>query len=135
MSYWVPEEDALWALLHDSTEAFVGDMVRPLKKNIPIFSEIEDQIMNVIVDKFKLGSYEMPESVREADNRIIENERLALLKDPPLPWTVHGDALPGVEIHAWEPAIAEFKYYARLQELIQDREVREAKKLAKMLER
>lgn len=132
MSYIVPEQDALWALLHDATEAYVGDMVRPLKKNIPIFSEIEDKIMEAVCEKFELHQNFMPDSVKEADNRIIENERLALLREPPYPWTIHGDPYPDVEIQAWDPATAEFKYYTRLQELLFDREVREAKKLAEM---
>lgn len=135
MSFVVPEEDALWALLHDATEAYVGDMVRPLKKHIPIFSEIEDRIMLAVCEKFHLNQNFMPDSVKEADNRIIENERLALLKDPPYPWTVHGDPYPEIEIEAWAPAVAEFNYYTRLQELLLDRDRREAQKFAEMKER
>ena len=30
-SYLVPKQDALWALLHDASEAYMADMNRPLK--------------------------------------------------------------------------------------------------------
>lgn len=113
----VPSEDALWALLHDSTETYVGDMIRPLKKNIELFSEIEYRIMRKIVDKFNLQSYSMPDSVREADNRIIENERIALLKDPPLPWTFVGEPYPEINIQAWDPLVAEYQFFNRFFEL------------------
>lgn len=119
MSYVVPAEDALWALLHDGTEAYVGDLIRPLKKLMPDYVTIEDRIMVAIVDKFELGTYEMPASVREADNRIIENERLALMSSPPMEWTCTKDGpLPNVAIQAWTPDEAEFRYFNRFQELM-----------------
>lgn len=118
MSYSVPEEDALWALLHDATEAYVGDLIRPVKKHLPEFIRVEDRIMAAIADVFGLSSHEMPESVKEADNRIIENERRALLKQEPLPWTVHGDPLPGVIIECWYPQEAEDQYLNRFYELL-----------------
>lgn len=129
MSYAVPEEDALWALLHDAPEAYIGDMVRPLKKHMTLFREVDERIMDAVCERFGLP-LGMPDSVKEADNRIIENERAALLKESPLPWTVHGDPLPNLEIYAWDPTMAEFKFYNRLMELLIDRDRREALRFA-----
>lgn len=128
ISYAVPEEDALWGLLHDAPEAYISDMIRPLKKKMPEFRELDEHIMTLICEKFGLP-LEMPESIKEADNRIIENERLALLSEPPLPWTVLHGALPNVAIQAWTPEEAEIRYLARFQNLIRDRIVKEAKGL------
>lgn len=116
MSYAVPEEDALWALLHDAPEAYIGDMIRPLKKHIPEFRKIDEQIMGYICEKFALD-YEMPDSVKEADTRIIENERRELLGTEPLPWTVHGQPLPNITITGWMPDEAEQKFMDRFNEL------------------
>src|SRR5690242_11754504 len=33
VSYVCDPKDALWGLLHDAAEAYVGDMVRPLKRS------------------------------------------------------------------------------------------------------
>lgn len=121
MSYAVPEEDALWALLHDAPEAYIGDMVRPLKKHMPEYRAIDERIMDVICVRFGLP-LGMPESVKEADTRIIENERRELLAEPPLPWTIHGEPLPNVSIQGWNPGEAEFRFYNRLQELLAMRE-------------
>ena len=32
MSYYVSKENALWALLHDASDAYMGDMIRPIKR-------------------------------------------------------------------------------------------------------
>jgi uncharacterized protein len=44
----------LAALLHDASEAYTGDMVKPLKNLLPDFKEIENKIMRVILNKFGL---------------------------------------------------------------------------------
>lgn len=116
MSQVVPEEDALWALLHDAPEAYIGDMVRPLKRHLKEFREIDERIMGAVCEKFDIP-YDMPDSVKEADNRIIENERKELLGQEPLPWTVHGQPLLDVVITGWMPDEAEKRYLDRLHEL------------------
>ena len=44
----VSEEHRLAALLHDAAEAYLGDMVKPLKNLFPAFSEIESKVMAII---------------------------------------------------------------------------------------
>jgi len=47
----VPAEHQLAALLHDATEAYVGDMTRPLKALLPDFSAIEHGIWLAICER------------------------------------------------------------------------------------
>lgn len=75
----VAPEHALWGLLHDAAEAYVGDMVRPLKRSMPAFCEAEDRILDVIACKFGLPSLRIPAAVHDADARILLTERAALL--------------------------------------------------------
>lgn len=54
-SFWDPFIDPglkLLALLHDAAEAYIGDMIKPLKVRIPQFSEVEDNIMKAICAKY-----------------------------------------------------------------------------------
>src|SRR5690349_19702773 len=70
LSHAVSPENALWALLHDATEAYVGDMVRPLKQHMPAYRDVEDRLMLVIADRFGLpirdGEDFLPDEVKAA---------------------------------------------------------------------
>lgn len=115
VSRLVPAEDALWGLLHDATEAYVGDMIRPLKNHMPAYREAEARVMAAISERFGLKGA-MPLSVKEADNRVLLDEKARLLGSGPAPWDVPGEAY-GIEIRAWSPAEAEAAYIARFEEL------------------
>jgi len=54
VSRLVPREYALEALLHDATEAYIGDMVTPLKRRIPEFSGYEAELSKKISRVFGL---------------------------------------------------------------------------------
>ena len=110
MSEVIEPEFALWALLHDATEAYVGDMVRPLKLNMPEYRAVEDRVEFAIAERFGLP-LPMPTRVKEVDTAILLNERRALLSDS-YPWSTDGELL-NVEIHGWEPTSAEARYLAR----------------------
>jgi hypothetical protein len=105
----VEPEFALWALLHDATEAYVGDMVRPLKHHMPEYRAVEDRLMAVIAERFGLSG-SMPDAVKDADNRILLTERAALLSPPPIPWQQDGLEPLDVRVRAFGPELAEAKY-------------------------
>ena len=74
VSYVCAEENALVGLLHDSTEAYVGDMSRPLKKVIPEFKKFENQIWTeAIAPAFGLPS-SIPDDVKTADDIALQWE-------------------------------------------------------------
>lgn len=79
-SILVGQKTGLHGLLHDAAEAYVGDMVRPLKYHFPLFREVENDILDAIY--FKLGLILPTENeyllVKEADNRVLSTEKLAL---------------------------------------------------------
>lgn len=115
MSRVVSRENALWALLHDATEAYVGDMVRPLKRHMPHFCAVEDQVMLTIAEHFGIDAT-MPPEVHRADTRILLNERAALFDKPAGDWGIDLEPLE-VTIQAWSPAQAEQEYLLRFAEL------------------
>jgi hypothetical protein len=117
LSEAVSPENALWALLHDATEAYVGDLVRPLKKNLPQYIAIEDKLMGVIAQRFGIEGGEIPPEVHWADARILLTERDALMRPSNIEWAADAlDPLP-VQIQGWNPGTAEVLYLARLWEL------------------
>ncbi|MFA6168376.1 MAG: hypothetical protein WC700_17265 [Gemmatimonadaceae bacterium] len=107
VSHVVPPEHALWGLLHDAAEAYIGDMVRPLKTQMPAFRECEAAIMAVICERFGMTMPEPPE-VKVADNVLLMTERRDLLLYQK-PWTHRADPLPDeIEPWTWQKAEAEF---------------------------
>lgn len=119
MSHAVTPENALWALLHDATEAYLGDMIRPLKGSMPEYRRAEKMLMAVICNRFGLGDYDCPAEVKEADARILHDERFALMAAPPRAWASIAHLPPlGVDVYGWAPAEAEERFLARLHELL-----------------
>ena len=73
-------EEQLWALLHDATEAYIGDINRPLKFTIgAVIKEIEHKVMDAILDRFDLHQNSIPAIVKEADEILLHVERRDLL--------------------------------------------------------
>lgn len=77
MSELINPDYARWALLHDASEAYLGDLVRPLKELCPDYRRIEERIMRVIAERFELG-WPMPPEVKAVDNRMLVTEKLLL---------------------------------------------------------
>ena len=50
----------LTALLHDASEAYIGDMVKPLKVFLFKFQEVENKLQDVIFETFNLDGSLMP---------------------------------------------------------------------------
>jgi hypothetical protein len=118
-SYLVPEKDALWALMHDSSEAYISDLSRPLKHFTEvgkIYREVEEKVMAVVCEKFGLP-IEQPQTVTEADNAMLYAERNQLM--PPVEWdTKWGDEKAAcVKIRCWSPDVAKTMFLARYYEL------------------
>lgn len=117
VSHVVPAEDALWGLMHDAAEAYVGDMVRPLKVSMPDFKLAEMAILEVIAQKYSLP-LEIPASVHEADTRILLDEKAAFLTAGDVEWAVESTHEPlGLKPLGWLPHRAEELFLARFQEL------------------
>jgi hypothetical protein len=120
LSYAVDPEHARWALLHDATEAYVGDVVWPLKELLPEYKRVEDNLMWVICKKFYLDP-EQPAQVKEYDRRIVIDERDALMAAPQLSWpALEGYQPLGVKVEGLPPWRAEAVYTARFIELFNE---------------
>jgi hypothetical protein len=79
----VPPEFALQGLLHDASEAFVGDVSSPLKSLLNarapgVFPEIEGRILEAVARRFGAG-WPFDESVKRADMVSAATERRDLM--------------------------------------------------------
>jgi hypothetical protein len=111
----VPPDLALWGLLHDAAEAYLGDLPRPIKQEASMFREAEDRLLEIIARRFGL-SWPMPDPVRRADNALLATELRDLMGPPPEPWPLRAAPLPG-RIVPLGPAEAEAAFLARYRGL------------------
>lgn len=86
------DEEALIALMHDATEAYVGGMVKPLKNLIPEFERFEQQVWELIARRYELPC-ELPESVKSLDLSMLKLERERLLGPHPAEWAALENAI------------------------------------------
>ncbi len=121
VSRLVPPEHAVWALLHDAAEAYLGDIVRPLKRMLyPQYAEMEEAVLLAIARRFNLPTYApsiIPECVKEWDDRLLLTEQAQLMAPPPMPWGVLGEPIANLHIWCDTPAVAEATFLNRWQEL------------------
>lgn len=74
-------EHTLQALMHDAAEAYLLDVPSPIKKRLPGYREIEDNLLRVIGEKFGFNPV-LSEETKFADRTLleIEWERIMLKK-------------------------------------------------------
>ena len=111
----VPEEDALQALLHDATEAYVGDVSSPLKQLLPAYKAIEASVREAICLRFDLP-FDLPPSVKVADLRMLMTEARDLLGPPPASWHIDAEPYP-IGIHPFEPETAKATFLTTWESL------------------
>ena len=98
-------------LLHDAPEAFMGDMVSPLKQHMPKFSEIEDKIHTVVNEKYGIKPLSDVDKsmLKMVDMQVRMTEARVLMKSQGAEWSEFGDLeeIEGVNIKQpmpWEQA-------------------------------
>ena len=75
-------EVALYGLLHDATEAYIGDIASPLKNLIPVYKKIERRIEKTIAKKFNLNWRVARAIIKEYDLMALNTERRDLMGNP-----------------------------------------------------
>ena len=73
VSYACPPSLALWGLLHDAHEAYMGDIIRPVKKGNKALLNLQFYIQSVICKNYGLDTVE-PCEVKKADDMVLEVE-------------------------------------------------------------
>ncbi len=81
----VPRRLALAALLHDAGEAYLGDLVKPLKRLFPEFSRIEAGVMEIIGARFAVSGFD-DRAIKRADLVALATEKRDLMPHSTETW-------------------------------------------------
>ncbi|WP_253191675.1 metal-dependent phosphohydrolase [Burkholderia cenocepacia] len=129
VSYLVPQEFALQGLLHDASEAYLGDVSSPLKQLLPDYKAIEQRVERAILERFRLP-FPLHPSIKEADLRALVTERRDFMPEPidryrvtdsvAWSWTEGIAATGAVPLPTFNPAVARTVFLARYEELTQE---------------
>lgn len=112
-SYLVDPEDALEALLHDGTEAYLVDVPRPVKYMLPEYILYENALQRAMDQRFSLKPH--TKQLKYVDTQLLVTESAQLfytgivVEDIP--------PLANFKIECWNPGYAEAMFLNRFYEL------------------
>jgi hypothetical protein len=107
----LPLDTQLAVLFHDAAEAFVGDVVKPLKIMLPEYATIEDRVEAVIAEKFGIDFRRYREQVREIDHAMLIAERKEKFSHDDVDWFGERDVRPlNIDFAIWGPAEADDRF-------------------------
>ena len=114
----VPAQYQLQALLHDATEAYVGDLVSPLKAVLPEYRQIELRVWHAICARFDIEPV-LPPCIHDADLVALATERRDLMPQHQDEWACLVGTQPmQARIKPWTQPEAAQHYFDRLMELL-----------------
>lgn len=107
-----PAVECLQILMHDTPEAYLVDVPRPVKQFLPEFRKWDHGIYATIAEWLGTSSLPIPAYQDEIDSRICMDERIQLMSDSGNDWGFKGAPLD-VVISRWSPEHAEQQFLYR----------------------
>jgi len=103
-----------WGLFHDASEAFLGDVVAPLKHcgHYDFYLEAEEILMKAVAERFEL-EWPMPEEVDFIDKTLRGNEMRDLKDYIP----EDSSFIENLTIKTWLPQRAKYEFIWEAEEL------------------
>lgn len=63
-------------LMHDATEAFVGDMVKPLKVAMPEYRKVEEKVETAVGVRFGIDFHKHAATIKHYDRAMLKAEKI-----------------------------------------------------------
>lgn len=125
----LPGHVAIYGLLHDAHESYIGDMTAPNKeffRTVPLTAQRMEQLEHALdAVIYRALGLPMPtdaihREVKTADMRMLATERRDLFpfQDHTRPWLVEREGIEpfqGIEIQCLEPKLAELVFLQRFE--------------------
>lgn len=98
-------------ILHDAAEAYVGDMVKPLKVTMPEYSMAEGRIEAAIETAFDVDICFWRPVIKRYDRAMLKAEKIRMWPEDKEHWQGFGEIENvDVKFEFWGPEEAEFKF-------------------------
>lgn len=104
----------LACLLHDASEAYISDIIRPVKVHLSNYLEIEGKIMKVILERFGLDDLNEEENAmwKQMDDEMMNFELKSFMKGEEYRTIDSLVSVPDKAERPWREVEAEFIKYA-----------------------
>ncbi len=101
-------------LLHDAAEAYMSDMITPIKVHMPQYYEMEDRFLKAVYDKFGLSDLSKEEwnLIMEVDRALLTYDLVELLKEPVPQEGYQVVRIPDIAFRPFEEVEEEYKEIA-----------------------
>jgi hypothetical protein len=106
---FAPPKLKLTALLHDASEAYLSDVIRPIKSHLSNYLAIEAELEKAVAQRFDL-EWPWHQEVKRLDTAILADERDQAMAPPPIPWSQTTEPPLGVTLQFWTPDVAVRKF-------------------------
>jgi hypothetical protein len=107
----VPLECTQAVFLHDAAEAYLGDVVKPLKNMLPEYVVVESRMERAIAEAFGVDFERWAEEIKLFDRQMLKAEKLALWPGDREVWSGFTEIKDRiVRFGFWSPETAEQKF-------------------------
>ena len=105
----------LGCLLHDAAEAYMSDLITPIKVHMPKYYEIEERFLKAVYEKFGLSdlSAQEWEMIMDVDRALLIYDLVELLKEPVPEEGYKVVRLPDISFRPFEEVEEEYKSLAK----------------------
>ncbi len=110
----IPKPWQLGALMHDSSEAYLCDLPRPIKHSAGFaekYLAAEWHLMTVLAERFRF-IWPLVSQIKDADNILLHTEASQLLLPRPI-WIDESFVEPELVLPCWDPITAREEFLAR----------------------
>jgi len=122
VSRLVPPKFALMGLLHDASEAYLGDVASPLKMMLPDYKLIEARVEKAVLNRFGMPD-KLDPCIKVADLIALATEKRDLMPESKTDWEILKGIKPCEEkIRTMYPITAYNLFLDRFDELMHDRD-------------
>jgi hypothetical protein len=116
-SYAIQPPHEFEALMHDAAEAYIGDVVGPLKQLLPDYKAVEHRVEAAIAKRFRM-TLPLPPEVKYVDLCLLRTEQRDLTAGSGDDWNgLDQYPLLPIVIEPWAPEMAAQMWLSRFEEL------------------
>lgn len=115
-SYLVSKENALQALMHDASEAYLTDVAKPVKNCLTNYQDIEEYMMSAIALKFDIG-WPLHDEVHFIDRLLLEMEYNVVMLGIPYSHPHLGPDAHVIDMGGWDRDTAYVTFLQRFKQL------------------